>query len=80
MSEELKRNNELLEKLISKNSLFNRFIGGFFQALGATLGLAAFITIASYFLSQIELVPILGKFISEVINNAISNVDTTLYQ
>lgn len=46
----------------------NNFIGGIFWALGVTIGLSLLVAILSLISHYINFVPIIGKFVSEVID------------
>jgi len=74
MDDKLKETNELLTELIKTRSLWYRFLSGLLQALGATLGLAIIIAILAFTISKIQLIPIIGGWLSQVVNEALSNV------
>lgn len=46
----------------------NNFIGGVFWALGATIGLAMIFSILTIVSKNINLVPVVGSFVSEIID------------
>lgn len=69
------RNNELLEQLNKKQSLPYRFLAGLFAGLGATLGLTLVLTLVGYLIGQLQATPIIGGWISGIINEAISNTN-----
>ena len=51
------------------------FVGGLFTALGATIGLAIVITLASIILEWLGVLPVVGEFfsrINEVLDKALS--------
>lgn len=73
--EDLNKTNELLEKIYKRLSPGHRFLSGLLQSLGATVGLAIFLAFIGYLLSRIELVPLIGGWLSDVANEAISNVN-----
>ena len=50
-----------------KRIFFNNFIGGIAWALGVTVGLALIITILTLILKNINLIPVVGNFVSDVI-------------
>ena len=54
-----------------KSIIINNFIGGLSWAVGATIGLALIIAVLSFLLKNINLVPFIGAFISDVINQII---------
>jgi len=45
--------------------MIRNFIGGLFTALGATLGLSIFLALLTYFLVQVQAVPIIGEYIKD---------------
>ena len=51
-----------------KKIILNNFIGGIAWAVGATVGLALFFTIISILAKNINFVPIVGSFASDVLN------------
>ncbi len=50
----------------------NNFIGGVFWALGATVGLAIIFSILTIISNNIDLVPVIGSFVSEIIDFVMS--------
>jgi|GEM_PF-494507 len=66
-----KKNVQPYEKS-SKLSLWeiitNNFIGGLAWALGATIGLSIIFTILGMVAKNVNLVPVVGSFVSQVIN------------
>lgn len=53
----------------NKKEIFvNNFIGGIAWALGATVGLAIIVTVLGFILKNINLVPVVGNFVADVIN------------
>ena len=55
-----------------KEIILNNFLGGFFWAIGATVGIALLITILGSLSQHINLVPIIGNFVSHVIEYILS--------
>lgn len=51
-----------------KEIFFNNLLGGFAWGIGATLGLAILITVLGFIAQHINFVPIVGNFVSEVID------------
>jgi len=66
--------NQLLQKLIKRRSLFHSFALGLLHSLGATVGLAVVLALIAFILSKIELVPLIGGWLSQIIDEALSNV------
>jgi len=64
---------EKATKLSKGEIVINNFIGGLFWALGATVGLALIFTILAFIAKNINLVPVIGSFVSQIINFILSN-------
>lgn len=54
--------------LSRKTIFFNNLVGGIAWGLGATIGLGLFLALLGYIASQADLVPVVGNFVSEVLN------------
>ncbi len=52
---------------------FNNFLGGIAWGLGATFGVSILIALLGFIASQANLVPIVGSFVSEVVNFVLKN-------
>ncbi len=50
----------------------NNFIGGVFWALGATVGLAIIFSLLTIISNNIDLVPVIGSFVSDIIDFVMS--------
>ena len=59
-------------KANKRHIFLNNFLGGFAWALGATIGLAIIFIILGLIAKNINLVPIVGNFVADVINFVIS--------
>lgn len=59
---------EKVNKLPLKTMLINNFFGGIAWALGATVGLSFIFILLGYLAKEVNLVPIVGSFVSQVIN------------
>lgn len=66
---------ENVEKPLGKIFL-NNFIGGIAWSFGATAGIAIIFVVLSFVLSKINLVPIVGTFVAQVINFILRNNST----
>ncbi len=62
-----------VRKLSKKEIIFNNFLGGISWALGATVGLSFVFTILNLVGRQIDLVPVIGGFASDVIDFVLTN-------
>jgi hypothetical protein len=47
---------------------FNNLIGGIAWGLGATVGVSIFFTVLGFIASQVGVVPVVGSFVSEIID------------
>ena len=68
----MKQPYERSSKLSKREMIVNNFIGGIFWSLGATVGLALIFTILSLMAKNVDLVPFVGSFVSDVIDFVIS--------
>jgi len=58
----------------SRKQIFtNNFIGGLAWGIGVTLGLSIFVAALAFIGSKINLVPVVGDFVSNVINYILLN-------
>jgi len=62
-----------VERSIGK-MLFYNFIGGIAWGLGVLIGTTIIFAIVAYFASNIDFVPIFGKFMANVIESAQTNL------
>ena len=56
-----------------KDIIFNNFVGGIAWGLGATVGVSIVIAILSLILKNINLVPFVGNFVSQITNYVLQN-------
>lgn len=49
-----------------KRMVADNFLGGIFWGLGATIGASIILTLMGFILSGINVIPVVGKFVSEV--------------
>jgi len=64
---------ENASKLSKKEIFVNNFFGGIAWALGATVGLSLIFTLLGILAKNVNLVPIIGSFVSQVINFVLAN-------
>ena len=50
--------------------IVNNFIGGIFWSLGAIIGTTIIVSAIAYFVSRVDVIPILGHFIAEVLKSS----------
>lgn len=60
-------------KLSMKRIIVNNFFGGIAWALGATVGLSFIIAMLTLLAKNVNLVPIVGDFVSDIINFILAN-------
>ena len=56
-----------------KHIIFNNFLGGIAWGLGATVGASIVIAILGLILQNINLVPFIGNFVSQITNYVLQN-------
>lgn len=61
------------QKLSFRQILWNNFIAGIAWALGATVGLSIIIALMSLLSKNVDFIPIVGSFISDVIDFILKN-------
>ena len=66
--------NRNLANLNSKQSFKRIFLSGIITGLGSAVGATLIVAILLYLLSKVELVPIVGTWLSEVITEIISKL------
>lgn len=59
---------ERSSKLSRSEIIVNNFLGGISWGLGATVGLSLFFVLLGVIAKEVNLVPVVGSFVSEVIN------------
>ena len=59
---------EKSSKLSKVEIIINNFLGGISWGLGATVGLSLFFVLLGVIAKEINLVPVVGSFVSQVIN------------
>lgn len=68
---------EKVNRTNKKEIIINNFIGGIAWGLGVTVGLSIIFGILSFILNQINLIPVIGTFVSQIID-FISNNNPSL--
>ncbi|OGH17059.1 MAG: hypothetical protein A3C30_02290 [Candidatus Levybacteria bacterium RIFCSPHIGHO2_02_FULL_40_18] len=56
-----------------KNIFATNFLGGIAWGLGATVGLAVVLTLLGLFINKLNLVPIVGSFIADLLKPGLQN-------
>ena len=59
---------EKSSKLSRSEIIINNFLGGISWGLGATVGLSLFFVLLGVIAKEVNLVPVVGSFVSQVIN------------
>jgi hypothetical protein len=52
---------------------FNNFLGGIAWGLGATVGVSIFFAIFAFILNKINLIPVIGGFVSDIARYVLQN-------
>lgn len=66
------------EVLLSKRRIFlNNFIGGIAWGLGATIGFSVIVGIVTYILRQINLMPFIGTFATDITAFVLKNLQSS---
>ena len=60
------KSTEIYHKRLHK-ILFDNFLGGIAWGLGVTIGAAIIIAFGGFILSQVNLIPVIGSFVAEVV-------------
>ncbi|MDO8486957.1 MAG: DUF5665 domain-containing protein [Candidatus Curtissbacteria bacterium] len=63
-----------------KEIMINNFIGGLTWSFGAFLGLILVGLVAGIIISKINLVPVIGNWLSQILNHAAQNLRTPIQQ
>lgn len=53
--------------------MFDNFLGGLFWSLGTFVGLTILVGISGYFISKIDLIPIIGGWMSQIVQETVNN-------
>jgi hypothetical protein len=56
-----------------KHIFFNNFLGGIAWGLGATVGVSIFFAILAFILSKVNVIPVVGNFVSGVLSYILQN-------
>lgn len=64
---------ENASKLSKKEIMINNFFGGIAWSLGATVGLSFIFTLLGILAKNVNLVPYVGSFVSQVVNFVLAN-------
>lgn len=68
MPEPIQPYEKVSKRLKTHEIIINNFLGGIMWALGATLGISLVFTILGIIAKNINLVPIVGAFASDILN------------
>ncbi|TXG76487.1 hypothetical protein E6Q11_04480 [Candidatus Dojkabacteria bacterium] len=56
-----------------KEIISNNFLGGLAWGIGVTIGLAIFLAILAFIASRVDTVPLVGNYISDILNYLLQN-------
>lgn len=57
-----------------KKIFFNNFLGGIAWGLGATVGVSILVALFGFLLRQVDVVPVLGTFVSDITAFVLENL------
>ena len=62
--------------LSRRQIIVNNFLGGISWGLGTTIGLSVFFAILGVIISRVDLIPIIGDWVSQILNSVLSKNPT----
>lgn len=74
LSADIAKLTEVIEKLYKRQSPWIAFTSGLMHSLGYFVGFAVIATVVVYILQQVPLIPIIGNWLGEILNQAMKNV------
>ncbi len=78
LSEDIQKLTESINRLYRRQSPWMAFSSGVIQSLGYFVGFAIIATVLVYLLHRVPLIPLIGEWLGEVMNQALKNVKTPL--
>jgi len=61
-----------------KQIMLNNFLGGIAWSIGTLVGLAIIFVVVGFFLKRVDIVPILGDFLSDIMKSSIQQTQNKL--
>lgn len=74
LAQEIKRLNHVINRLYKQQSLWHSFLRGILSGLGSVLGATIIVALIAYLLRNINLVPIIGDWLSQIFANVLQNL------
>ena len=71
---EIKRLNSILTRLYYRQSVTRTFFNGVVYGLGSVFGATLVFALIIYFLGKVDLIPIIGTWLSEIVSEAMKNI------
>jgi len=62
-----------MEKKSLKHELFVKFLQGIAFGLGTTIGVSVVLTLLGFLIKQVNLIPVIGGFVSQILNFVLQN-------
>jgi membrane-anchored protein YejM (alkaline phosphatase superfamily) len=76
---EIRKLTAVVDKLYKRQSPWMGFVYGVLYSIGYFVGAAVIVVIVVYLLQRVPLIPIIGNWLGQVLNQAIKNVSPTQY-
>ena len=74
LTEEIKKLNTVINRLYKKQSFMRSFVNGVFMGLGSVVGATLVVAVIVYLLNQVNLIPVIGNWLSQIISEALTNL------
>jgi hypothetical protein len=62
-----------------KHIFFNNFLGGVAWGIGATIGATIIVAVLTFILREINLIPFVGDFVTNIAERVLQNLHSTPY-
>lgn len=76
LTAEIRNLSAIITKLYNRQSPWMAFVSGIMYGIGYFVGFVIIISIIIYLLQRVPLIPIIGDWLGEIMNQALKNVKT----